>query len=55
MEQFPHFPGIFYKRLSHNSYLLSLKPLAVFRIRDVEGGEAGASWNERRHELSMNS
>ena len=24
------------------------KPLAVLRIRDVEGGEAGANWNERR-------
>ena len=29
------------------------KPLAVLRIRDVEGGEAGANWNERREDFDI--
>ena len=29
------------------------KPLAVLRIRDVEGGEAGANWNERRDDFDI--
>jgi hypothetical protein len=26
---------------------------AVLRVRDVEGGEAGANWNKRRYEIDM--
>ena len=29
------------------------KPLAVLRVRDVEGTEGGANWNERRDRHSM--
>ena len=29
------------------------KPLAVLRVRDVEGTEGGANWNERRDRYSM--
>ena len=31
----------------------SQNPLAVLRIRDVEGGEAGANWNERREDFDI--
>jgi hypothetical protein len=27
--------------------------IAVLRVRDVEGGEAGANWNKRRYEMDM--
>jgi len=37
------------------AYALIISPLALrlLRVRDVEGAEGGASWNERRDALDM--